>query len=160
MNKRLWLIVALAVVALASGAIAYAYRVHLLAADIEPSAKVGWDALLQLDYKTGAMSAALKSLDGVTVEVPGFIVPLENDTPDTVQKFLLVPSYGYCIHVPPPPPNQMVYVAMNEGVPFDGLTAPVWVTGRFKIAPTDSTYGSVSFTLDGRRVRPYDGPNS
>ncbi|MFO1352640.1 MAG: DUF3299 domain-containing protein [Gammaproteobacteria bacterium] len=162
MNKRSWLIAALAVLALFSGALAQAFKLPLFG-DEEypvPPIKIGWDALLQLDYKTGAVPAALKSLDGATVDVPGFMVPLENDSPDTVQTFLLVPSYGYCIHVPPPPPNQMVYVELDEGVPFNGLSEPVWVTGRFKISPAASSYGAVSFSLEGRKVRPYGGPNN
>ncbi len=51
-----------------------------------------------------------KSLDGATVRLPGFIVPLEGVKSGDVSEFLLVPYFGSCIHVPPPPPNQIVYV--------------------------------------------------
>jgi uncharacterized protein len=51
-----------------------------------------------------------KSLEGATVRLPGFIVPLEGVKDGSVSEFLLVPYFGSCIHVPPPPPNQIVYV--------------------------------------------------
>ena len=43
---------------------------------------------------------------------------------------MLVPYVGACIHVPPPPPNQLVYVTTDK--PWDTMTLwePVWVTGE------------------------------
>ncbi|MGB1007610.1 MAG: DUF3299 domain-containing protein, partial [Thalassobaculaceae bacterium] len=49
------------------------------------------------------------ALDGQTVRLPGFVLPLtENGAAG--DEFLLVPYVGACIHSPPPPPNQMVLV--------------------------------------------------
>ena len=36
--------------------------------------------------------------------------PLEEDSEGPVLEFFLVPYVGACIQVPPPPPNQIVYV--------------------------------------------------
>lgn len=69
--------------------------------------EVDWRLLSELDFRTGKKSAALEKVDGKTVKVPGFMVPLE-DGADGVTEFLLVPYFGACIHVPPPPPNQIV----------------------------------------------------
>jgi hypothetical protein len=56
--------------------------------------------------------------------------------------------------VPPPPPNQMVYVKMKEGVESkQGL--PIWVYGTFKINTVKSQYGEVSFELEGDLVEDY-----
>ena len=55
---------------------------------------------------------ANKSLDGATVRLPGFIIPLDARRDGVLDEFLLVPYFGACIHVPPPPPNQLVYVRM------------------------------------------------
>ena len=53
-------------------------------------------------------------LDGKQVKIPGFIVPLDVAKDGTVSEFFLVPYFGACIHVPPPPPNQIVYVTTSR----------------------------------------------
>ncbi len=68
-------------------------------------------------------------LDGKIVKIPGYIVPLDYSGTG-VTEFMLVPYVGACIHVPPPPPNQLVYVTTDK--PWDTMTLwePVWVTGE------------------------------
>ena len=58
----------------------------------------------------------LEELNGQFVKIPGFVVPLEG-TAELTTEFLLVPYFGACIHVPPPPSNQIVYVTFKDGVP-------------------------------------------
>ncbi|MCB1814569.1 MAG: DUF3299 domain-containing protein, partial [Candidatus Competibacteraceae bacterium] len=53
--------------------------------------------------------SVVDQLDGRDVRIPGFLLPL-NYEGEKVTEFLLVPVVGACIHVPPPPPNQMVHV--------------------------------------------------
>lgn len=72
------------------------------------------------------------TLDGVSVRMPGYALPLEYDG-EKVTEFLLVPWVGACIHTPPPPPNQIVYVALDEGVKIGGRFQPVWVTGKIAV---------------------------
>lgn len=115
--------------------------------------EVDWRMLGQMDYLTNKPSSELEKVDGKRVKIPGFIVPLEDDN-RKVTEFLLVPSPQACIHVPPPPPNQMVYVTMKKGVEVT-VGAPVWVYGNFKIATKRSQYGEVSFEIDGETVEPY-----
>jgi hypothetical protein len=68
-------------------------------------------------------------LDGQTIRMAGYALPLELSG-DGVTEFLLVPYVGACIHVPPPPPNQIVYAKLSEPYVMDGLYAPVWIAGR------------------------------
>ncbi len=70
-----------------------------------------------------------KKLDGQTVRMPGYALPLET-TEDGVTEFLLVPYVGACIHVPPPPPNQIVHAQLSTAFRLDGLYQPVWITGE------------------------------
>ncbi|MGH7446725.1 MAG: DUF3299 domain-containing protein, partial [Longimicrobiales bacterium] len=77
-----------------------------------------WKTMAALNYKTGEMPESLRKLNGVTVRIPGFMVPLE-DTETRVTEFLLVPYFGACIHVPPPPPNQMAHVLMQRNQVVD-----------------------------------------
>ena len=66
------------------------------------------------------LGAVRPELNGSTVKIPGFVIPLEGDE-NTVTEFLLVPYFGACIHVPPPPPNQIIYVKFPQGAPIQQL---------------------------------------
>ena len=74
----------------------------------------------------------VKALDGIEAKLPGYIVPLEISEAGLVTEFLLVPYYGACIHAPPPPSNQIVYVKTAKGVQMDELYQPFWVEGTFR----------------------------
>lgn len=88
---------------------------------------------------------ANKALDGKPVRIPGYLLPLEFDG-DRVTEFLLVPYVGACIHTPPPPPNQIVYVQTAEPYTTDGgLYTPIWVSGILK---TEQSQSNLSF-VDG-----------
>lgn len=75
--------------------------------------------------------AVVTALDGQRVRLGGYVVALDFDA-TKISEFLLVPFVGACIHVPPPPANQIVYV--KTGTPFDikGQFTPVWVTGTIR----------------------------
>ncbi len=93
----------------------------------------------------------VESLDGMLVKIPGFVVPLEGD-PDALTEFLLVPYFGACIHVPPPPSNQIVYVRFSEPVPIDNLYDAVWVTGKLSTQGWKGDIASVGYRLSGSAV--------
>lgn len=126
-------------------------------AQSDTTIEVGWRLLAKLNYRTGEKAKELADLEGKMVKVPGFTVPLE-DWAASATEFLLVPYVGACIHTPPPPPNQLVYIEMDEGkrAKMDGWN-PVWVEGVLSIEMTESIYGHVGFTITGQRVYPYEG---
>jgi hypothetical protein len=116
---------------------------------------VDWRMLGGLNYETGEMTDTLKKLDGKFVKVPGFIVPLE-DYEEEAAEFLLVPYFGACVHTPPPPPNQLVYVKMVDKKKLKvGLWDAVWMYGTLRVEFVESVYGPSSFTLDGLKTAPY-----
>lgn len=96
----------------------------------------------------------VEALDGQQVRLPGFVVPLEF-TDTEVREFLLVPYYGACIHVPPPPANQMVFVLSEWGAKINGLFDIVSVTGILRARASDSPYGAAGYTLEAEKVEPY-----
>ena len=115
---------------------------------------VGWSTLKMLTAST-PQNSPVRQLQGKRVSIPGFMVPLEDDAQE-VTEFLLVPYAGACIHVPPPPPNQMVYVQLIHGEKAKmSFTDPIVVTGTLKISNVKSPYGDVSYDLDGETVKPY-----
>jgi uncharacterized protein len=141
-------LVLISIVALALGALAY----KILATSTPEGLEVSWEILNQLDYITGQSTAELKAFDGQKIKVPGFMVPLE-DNAKLVAEFLLVPTPQACVHVPPPPSNQMVYVIMKN--PTQAVYGPVWVYGKFKIASKKHMYGEASFEIEGEYVEAY-----
>jgi hypothetical protein len=75
--------------------------------------------------------SVVTELDGASIKMPGYVLPLEYSGLN-VTEFLLVPWVGACIHTPPPPPNQIVHVQLNEkdGFRSNSMYEPVWVTGE------------------------------
>lgn len=117
--------------------------------------KIYWPKLRGLDFSTGNVKEDLQALNGKRVAIPGFVVPLDDES-SQFQEFLLVPSPKACIHVPPPPPNQMVMVRMKgENIPKREW-GPVWVKGVFRIEESTSGYGKVSFLLLGEDAEKYE----
>ncbi len=93
--------------------------------------------------------------DGKTIKLPGFVVPLEMDT-QTIQEFLLVPYFGACIHVPPPPSNQTAYVVTEKDKAYEGeLFDTVWVTGTIKVERSSNELGDAGYRIDASKVEPY-----
>ena len=70
-------------------------------------------------------------LDGAYIKMPGYIIPIDQST-DGVTSFVLVPYVGACLHTPPPPANQLVFVTTNKPWPSDNLWDAVWVTGQMQ----------------------------
>lgn len=127
---------------------------------LEKPKEIGWRILQGLDYRTGKISDEVSELNGKIIRLPGFIVPLYGDE-NSITEFLLVPSFGYCVHVPPPPPNLTIYVLMPQGVSPDLMFYPVWITGKLQIATTKRNVPGTnytpeaSYTLHGTEAETY-----
>ena len=102
-------------------------------------------------------------LDGTKVQLAGFVAPLTYDD-DIVTEFLLVPYFGACIHVPPPPPNQIVHAVLEETWKMRGLYEPVWITGRLEARAASSSLSFVDgqadiatgYSMKVTQVEPYE----
>ncbi len=121
--------------------------------DEDPRALELMDKLMAL----WADAPVVEELDGLRVRLPGFVVPLELDA-RKMSEFLLVPYYGACIHVPPPPANQTIHVVAPEGREYVGeLFDTVWVTGTLRVIPTSSDLAEAGYRIDVTEIEPYDG---
>ena len=106
--------------------------------------------------------AVVEDLNGRQIRMPGYALPLEYSD-KKITEFLLVPWVGACIHTPPPPPNQIVFVKVTEGIENRGRFTPVWVTGEMsvkaakkKLFLVDGSYGiDVGYALKASQVEPY-----
>jgi uncharacterized protein len=93
----------------------------------------------------------VKTLDGKRVKIGGYVVPLDFEA-TTVKEFLLVPFVGACVHVPPPPANQIVYVKTEKGFPVGGLFDPVTVTGTMKTQTAFTGIADAGYSIDADTV--------
>ncbi len=105
--------------------------------------------------KQSHIGAVRPELDGKYVKIPGFVIPLEGDD-QTITEFLLVPYFGACIHVPPPPPNQIIYVKFPQGAPVQELWDVIYVVGKLKAEPVSSDVADAGYKIEGSRIEPYD----
>ncbi|WP_083440478.1 DUF3299 domain-containing protein [Aquincola tertiaricarbonis] len=98
----------------------------------------------------------IASLDGRSIRMSGFVVPLETSR-EGLLEFLLVPYFGACIHSPPPAANQIVHVRSER--PVKGFTAmsTVWISGVLRVARTSSEHGASGYRMKAVLVEPYTG---
>lgn len=96
----------------------------------------------------------VERLAGAQVRIPGFLVPLESDG-EQIREFLLVPYFGACVHVPPPPANQLIHVIPDKPVPGAWNMLPVWVNGVMAVGRMDSEMGVAGYQLRALRVEEY-----
>src|SRR5690606_24619333 len=84
-------------------------------------------------------------LDGKTIRLGGYPVPLETDNAGRSTLFFLVPYPGACLHVPPPPPNQLVLVRYPLRIELQDIYAPLWVHGTLKVAPVSNDLADAAY---------------
>ncbi|MGR5134038.1 DUF3299 domain-containing protein [Vibrio alfacsensis] len=96
-----------------------------------------------------------QELNGSEVKIPGFVIPLEGDA-NTVTEFLLVPYFGACIHVPPPPPNQIIYVKFPKGAPVQELWDVIYVIGKLKTETISHELAQTAYVIEGTSIEAYD----
>jgi len=119
--------------------------------DSDPRAQ---EALLHL-RETWNNSPVEPSMNGARIRIPGFIVPLEV-AHHQISEFLLVPYFGGCIHVPPPPANQIIHVFPSKPLK-KGLQSmdSVWISGVLETLPSTTDMGSASYRMKAEVVEPY-----
>ena len=89
----------------------------------------------------------IEAFDGKAIRIPGFIVPLEQNDEQKATAFFVVPYFGACLHMPPPPPNQILYVEYKEGIAVKNLYDPYWFEGTVKIDNHESALGTSAYSL-------------
>ena len=126
--------------------------------------KAGIDLVDIMAKRKKMRTSVVEALGGQQIRLPGYLLPLDVSG-GKVKEFLLVPYMGACIHTPPPPPNQIVYVnvLLKEGYRNKELFEPVWITGEMAIKRTSKelflTDGTadiaVGYALQAHQIEPY-----
>lgn len=97
---------------------------------------------------TLASAPIVPELNNQLVKIAGFIVPLDFDfDTETFQNFLLVPFFGACIHTPPPPSNQIIYVTSKTALKQEWLDYAVWASGVLSTQSKDSLQGFAGYSM-------------
>ncbi|GGK58490.1 DUF3299 domain-containing protein [Amphritea balenae] len=118
--------------------------------DYDPMAEIKLKVMME------ALSSApvVEEMDGKMVRIPGFVVPLVEEGMK-VTEFFLVPYFGACIHVPPPPSNQMIHVTYEPGTNVENLYDAIWISGELKIETVAHELGTSGYKLEAYQIEPY-----
>lgn len=94
-------------------------------------------------------------LDGAYIKMPGYIIPIDLSTKG-VTSFVLVPYVGACLHTPPPPPNQLVFVTTQTPWPSEALWDAVWVTGLMQHEIQSTEVADTGYVLKADQMEVYE----
>ncbi len=90
--------------------------------------------------------------DGQSIRIPGFVVPVETDGKGKLREFFLVPYFGACIHVPPPPTNQIIYGRLEEPLPMVDIWDAFWMEGTLNVEDVSNDTADSVYTMDVDRL--------
>lgn len=96
-------------------------------------------------------------LDGQDVSIRGYMVPIgykPGTQGQSIAGFLLAPFVGACVHVPPPPSNQIILANYPDGFPMESRIwfDPVTVTGRLAVTPLETSLARIGYQLEATDV--------
>jgi hypothetical protein len=114
------------------------------------------DATSQRYQQALESTRVVETFDGKSIRVPGFIVPIETDEQKRVTQFFIVPYFGACMHMPPPPPNQIIFVKSSEGIEVTSLYDAFLFEGVLSIDTTDSLLGKSAYSLQLNKAYLYE----
>ena len=100
----------------------------------------------------------VEDLDGVLIRMPGYVVPFDFSTDSKHREFLFVPYMGACIHTPPPPPNQIVFVRADPAIKIADIWAPYWIEGTLMTEKTENELGDTAYALTMSKIEDYTTP--
>jgi len=108
---------------------------HVFAKKKNDTAIIKWKTLSKYNPKKKVPAPIDKALKSKTVTIKGFMIPLDFSS-KKITEFLLVPYIPSCMHVPPPPQNQMVLVKVGKKVKqkIKSTWYPIVVSGKLKIS--------------------------
>lgn len=107
-------------------------------------------------YEALKSARVVGEFDNRAIRIPGFVVPLVNDENNLVTEFFVVPYFGACLHLPPPPPNQILHARTDEGFELDSLQQPFWFEGTIKIEQSETDLGTSAYRLNLDTLRLYE----
>jgi uncharacterized protein len=112
------------------------------------------DEDMMLSREQPASTGVRTDWNGQIVRLPGYIVPIDHNGTG-VTAFILVPYVGACVHVPPPPANQLVFVTTPTPYENKGLFEAVNVIGMFGVSSVSTQLAEIGYALSADKIEPY-----
>jgi hypothetical protein len=107
-------------------------------------------ALPPNDAMTSTRTVA--KMDGAKGKIPGYVVPVAFDDKGRITELFLVPYFGACIHMPPPPPNQIIHIRPKTPLPAGQIWDAYWAVGTVRIAMTENDMALSAYSMDLDRL--------
>ena len=115
-------------------------------------------ASMDSEYQQAMVSAeTVSTWENQPVTMNGYIVPLEFNDARGLTRFFLVPYFGACIHFPPPPPNQIIYVRLAGSVADININQAYSVSGILQTGLFEDPQGTSAYILDAVTISRFTG---
>ena len=125
--------------------------------DADPYAKIEEGSEFDFMPQLGGFET-VEDLDGVLIRMPGYVVPFDFQSDSKHREFLFVPYMGACIHTPPPPPNQIIFVRADPAIKIADIWAPYWIEGTLTTEKTENELGNTAYALTMTKIEDYAMP--
>lgn len=114
------------------------------------------DQIAVQQYQQALVSTQVRSeFNDRPIRLAGFVVPVEFDDDQNIFSFFLVPYFGACLHMPPPPPNQIIYGRFPEGFTIESLYQPYWLEGQIRTELVENDTATSAYVMDVASVGIY-----
>jgi hypothetical protein len=117
-------------------------------------------SMRNIDHNTDQRAAQFGSfktvaaMEGRRIALPGYVVPLDTDDHGLMTAFFFVPTMGACIHVPPPPPDQMIYVTLSRPVTAPDIGESRWLRGKLHAQTHELNLASAAYSMTDPQLDP------
>ena len=115
---------------------------------------------LPVDHNAkGEQEGSFVTVPGVNntkIRLAGYVVPVEQTDDGQMTEFFFVPYFGACIHVPPPPPNNIVYVKMAKPIPAADMFSAYWLEGTIKTERLSNDIAATAYVMSGDSLKLYE----
>lgn len=135
----------------------YAANMTTLADAADPYAAIAEGSEFDYMPQLGTFDT-VEELDGQLVRIPGYVVPFDFNSKNRQSEFLFVPYMGACIHTPPPPPNQLIFIRAEPAVKIKDIWVPYWVEGTLSTEKTENEIGDTAYALQLSMIENYATP--
>lgn len=89
------------------------------------------------------------------VKLPGYIVPVETTEEGRAVSFFFVPFFGACIHLPPPPPNQIIYATYPKGIRVEVLEDAYWIEAILTTEQQTNELATAAYSAKVEQLYPF-----